>query len=159
MSLRTTFEMKEESQGLIEALLLPEDGTRQDALNAWLHSTRPAILEKFSAFLDQLIVDCDNGLRDGGISIDKLRRYDFSMAFEFRFIRGVEKVTTVIPTVAVSAANNDDDGFVDSSHGRSSNDDRSDSLNPTSDAQHAAMDNHSNQMNPNNDAYWSSRGK
>ena len=37
--------------------------------------------------------------------------------------------------------------------GRSSNDDRSDSMNPNNDASHYAMDNHSDQLNPNNDKY------
>lgn len=41
--------------------------------------------------------------------------------------------------------------------GRSSNDDRSDSMNPNSDAYQASTDNRSDQMNPNNDAYHSSR--
>ena len=36
--------------------------------------------------------------------------------------------------------------------GRSSNDDRSDSMNPNNEAYQAAMDNRSNQMNPNNPA-------
>lgn len=37
--------------------------------------------------------------------------------------------------------------------GRTSNDDRSDSMNPNNDAYDDSMDNHSNQLNPNNDAY------
>jgi hypothetical protein len=37
--------------------------------------------------------------------------------------------------------------------GRSSNDDRSDSMNPNNDAYNDAMDNHSDQLNPNNDEY------
>jgi hypothetical protein len=37
--------------------------------------------------------------------------------------------------------------------GRSSNDDRSDSMNPNNDADQDAMDNHSDQLNPNNDKY------
>lgn len=41
--------------------------------------------------------------------------------------------------------------------GRSSNDDRSDSMNPNNPAHHDGMDNHSNQLNSNNSAYWSSR--
>lgn len=41
--------------------------------------------------------------------------------------------------------------------GRSSNDDRSDSMNPNNDSYQASMDNRSDQMNPNNDAYGSSR--
>jgi hypothetical protein len=36
---------------------------------------------------------------------------------------------------------------------RSSNDDRSDSMNPNNDAYDDGMDNHSNQLNPNNDNY------
>jgi|tagenome__1003787_1003787.scaffolds.fasta_scaffold15782785_2 hypothetical protein len=36
---------------------------------------------------------------------------------------------------------------------RTPNDDRSDSMNPNSDAYSDSMDNHSNQLNPNNDAY------
>ncbi len=40
--------------------------------------------------------------------------------------------------------------------GRTSNDDRSDSMNPNNDAYHDSMDNHSNQLNPNNDAYQGS---
>ena len=36
---------------------------------------------------------------------------------------------------------------------RSSNDDRSDSMNPNNPAYQAAMDNHANQLNPNNDEY------
>lgn len=36
---------------------------------------------------------------------------------------------------------------------RTSNDDRSDSMNPNNDAYELSMDNHSNQLNPNNDAY------
>jgi hypothetical protein len=39
---------------------------------------------------------------------------------------------------------------------RTSNDDRSDSMNPNNDAYHDSMDNHSNQLNPNNDAYQGS---
>ncbi len=49
----------------------------------------------------------------------------------------------------------DDDWDYDG--GRSSNDDRSDSMNPNNDSYQASMDNHSNQMNPNNGAYGSSR--
>jgi hypothetical protein len=36
---------------------------------------------------------------------------------------------------------------------KSSNDDRSDSLNPNNDANQDSMDNHSNQLNPNHDEY------
>lgn len=39
---------------------------------------------------------------------------------------------------------------------RTSNDDRSDSMNPNNDAYGDSMDNHSNQLNPNNDAYQGS---
>ncbi len=53
----------------------------------------------------------------------------------------------------------DDEGGWDDAGGRSSNHDRSDSMNPNNDAYDAAMDNHANQMNPNNDAYHSSRGR
>ena len=42
---------------------------------------------------------------------------------------------------------------------RSSNDQRSDVLNPTSGDSKAAADNRSNQMNPNNPAHKSSKGK
>jgi len=35
----------------------------------------------------------------------------------------------------------------------SSNDDRSDSMNPNNDAYQDSMDNHSDQLNPNNDEY------
>lgn len=42
---------------------------------------------------------------------------------------------------------------------RTSNDDRSDSLNPNNEAYQDSMDNHSNQLNPNNDAYQGSDGK
>jgi hypothetical protein len=37
--------------------------------------------------------------------------------------------------------------------GRTSNDDRSDSLNPNNDAYSDSMDNHANQLNPNNEEY------
>jgi hypothetical protein len=37
--------------------------------------------------------------------------------------------------------------------GHSSNDDRSNSMNPNNDAYDAAMDNHADQLNPNNDKY------
>lgn len=43
--------------------------------------------------------------------------------------------------------------------GRSSNDQRSDVNNPTSEECKADADNRSNQMNPNNPSYRSSRGK
>jgi hypothetical protein len=36
---------------------------------------------------------------------------------------------------------------------RTSNDDRSDSLNPNNDAYSDSLDNHSNQLNPNNPEY------
>jgi hypothetical protein len=42
--------------------------------------------------------------------------------------------------------------------GRTSNDDRSDSMNPNNDYYDDAMDNHSNQLNPNNDVYQTSNG-
>lgn len=51
----------------------------------------------------------------------------------------------------------EDDGS-DEGTGRSTNDDRSDSMNPNNDAHQAAMDNHANQLNPDHSAYWSSRG-
>jgi hypothetical protein len=41
---------------------------------------------------------------------------------------------------------------------RTSNDDRSDSMNPNNDSYDDAMDNHSNQLNTNNDAYQGSNG-
>jgi hypothetical protein len=53
---------------------------------------------------------------------------------------------------------NDEEGDY-SEGGRSSNDDRSDSMNPNNEDYQASMDNHSDQMNPNNEAYWSSRGR
>jgi hypothetical protein len=37
--------------------------------------------------------------------------------------------------------------------GRSSNDDRSDSMNPNNDAYWDSLDNHSDQLNPNNERY------
>jgi uncharacterized protein YukE len=37
--------------------------------------------------------------------------------------------------------------------GHSSNDDRSNSMNPNNDAFHDALDNHADQLNPNNDRY------
>jgi len=37
--------------------------------------------------------------------------------------------------------------------GRTSNDDRSDSMNPNNDAYDHAQDNHSDQLNPNNERY------
>lgn len=37
--------------------------------------------------------------------------------------------------------------------GRSSNDDRSDSMNPNNDSYQDSMDNRSDQLNPNNDKY------
>ncbi|WP_297311028.1 alpha-amylase [Neptuniibacter sp.] len=36
---------------------------------------------------------------------------------------------------------------------RTSNDDRSDSMNPNNDAYWASLDNHSNQLNPNHEEY------
>jgi len=41
---------------------------------------------------------------------------------------------------------------------RTSNDDRSDSMNPNNDAYWDSLDNHSNQLNPNNEAYQGSDG-
>ena len=55
------------------------------------------------------------------------------------------------------SASDDEDYDDDDDDGRSANDDRSDSMNPNSDAYQASMDNRSDQMNPNNDAYYSSR--
>ena len=40
--------------------------------------------------------------------------------------------------------------------GRTPNDDRSDSLNPNSDAYSSSQDNRSNQLNPNNERYQGS---
>ena len=39
---------------------------------------------------------------------------------------------------------------------RTTNDDRSDSMNPNNDAYDASMDNHANQLNPNTDTYQES---
>ena len=58
---------------------------------------------------------------------------------------------------AKSVAGDEDWGYDDGDSGRSANDDRSDSMNPTNDAYQDSMDNRSDQMNPNNDAYHSSR--
>ena len=41
---------------------------------------------------------------------------------------------------------------------RTSNDDRSDSMNPNNDAYWDSLDNHANQLNPNNDAYHGAEG-
>ena len=43
--------------------------------------------------------------------------------------------------------------------GRTSNDQRSDAKNPTSQEYKNSMDNHSNQLNPNNEAYNDSENK
>ena len=59
---------------------------------------------------------------------------------------------------ALSEPSDNDDWDEPEDGGRSPNDDRSDSMNPNSDAHQAAMDNHANQMNPNNPAHGSSRG-
>jgi hypothetical protein len=42
---------------------------------------------------------------------------------------------------------------------RTSNDDRSDSMNPNNDAYWDSLDNHSDQLNPNNDAYQGSHNE
>lgn len=59
----------------------------------------------------------------------------------------------------LSGSANEDGDDDNADGGRSSNDDRSDSMNPNNDSYQASMDNRSDQMNPNNDAYWSSRGR
>ena len=41
---------------------------------------------------------------------------------------------------------------------RTSNDDRSDSMNPNNDTYWDSLDNHANQLNPNNDAYQGAEG-
>lgn len=43
--------------------------------------------------------------------------------------------------------------FLEKKMSRSSNDDRSDSMNPNNDAYDASEDNRSDQLNPNNDEY------
>ena len=61
-----------------------------------------------------------------------------------------------VPEPRLSSGDDDWD-YGDIDGGRSSNDDRSDSMNPNNDSYQASMDNRSDQMNPNNDAYGSSR--
>ena len=56
-----------------------------------------------------------------------------------------------------SPSGGSDDWDDDGEGGHSSNDDRSDSMNPNNPAHQAAMDNRNDQMNPNNPAYHSSR--
>jgi hypothetical protein len=58
-----------------------------------------------------------------------------------------------VPKQKASAGDGDDWDYGDEDGGRSSNDDRSDSMNPNNDSYQASADNRSDQMNPNNDAY------
>ena len=51
-----------------------------------------------------------------------------------------------------------DDNYMEHKMGRTSNDDRSDSMNPNNDSYDDSQDNRSDQLNPNNDRYQGDEG-
>jgi len=71
----------------------------------------------------------------------------------------IKSIQNKLDVKMAPSVNNDDDDSDNYNEGHSSNDDRSNSMNPNNDSYDASMDNRSDQMNPNNDAYWSSRGR
>jgi hypothetical protein len=146
---------------LVNALIEPDVVKRKLEIESWLDSAVPILQAGLREQLRQYIHETINK----GVSERKARQYVFRLAMQFNLERASEReklqvLTSVAGTVAPLQQNTmHDDGDDDSRMDRSSNDDRSDSLNPNNDAYNAAMDNHANQLNPNNDAYWSSRGR
>ena len=165
----------------------PDATRRREALATWVKSATPeiqaAVEGELSAFVEWVTDGrwTEDGWRRGK---EKLRRIqnDYPLVMDIRIRRldprekyaghlpdrvgyrppppaGIPAKGTSARPAAASNAPDDggDDGGEDG--GRSPNDDRSDSMNPNSDAYQASADNRSDQMNPNNDTYWSSRGR
>jgi hypothetical protein len=165
----------------------PDAAKRRDMLQAWVKSAMPkvqaAVENELTTFVEWV---CEGRWTEDGWKRgeEKLRRIqnDYTLVMDIRLRRlgsgekyagqlpdriehqplpPIGTPTRGAPTRPAMANSTPDDGGDDGydNGGRSSNDDRSDSMNPNNDAYQAAMDNHGNQMNPNNDAYWSSRGR
>ncbi len=154
----------------------PDHKKRKKALDKWVRKTTPAVQKAVNKEL-QSVVDfvmegrwTDEGWKAGE---EKLRRiqpnYHLVMDIKLRSLGGRElkSYKGELPTSAFKKEEKpqskqskvEDDGDDYEEGGRSSNDDRSDSMNPNNDAYQASMDNRSDQMNLNNEAYWSSRGR
>ena len=111
----------------------------------------------------EIIVNLGSMLTDCAHSRDKFKvecphcSYKFPLGFvsEYKKIEEAAEVTSTQATDDASGA-----GFeLGRSHSpTTSNDQRSNSMNPNNPSFQAANDNRSNQMNPNNSAYRSSRG-
>jgi len=164
-----------EGDSFYTAFYEPDHKKRKKALEKWVRKTTPAVQKAVAEEL-QSVVDfvmngrwTDEGWKRGE---EKLRRiqpdYHLIMDIKLRSLWGRERKNYKgkLPASALKKEEkpqskqsrvDDDDDYEDG--GRSSNDDRSDSMNPNNDAYQASMDNRSDQMNPNNDAYWSSRGR
>jgi hypothetical protein len=122
--------------------------------------------EKFSYYADRgKALGLEFTIRSDGrpwTVVEKLSPEVRARTIEVRWRAFPEKRPAARPAPqpsASSSGNGDDYDDAEADHGRSANDDRSDSMNPNNDAYQASMDNRSDQMNPNNDAYWSSRGR
>ncbi len=166
----------------------PDPVKRRAALDEWIKIATPAIQaavsDELKAFVEWVTQNrwSEAGWKAGNEKLHRIQNdYPLVMDIKCRKLAAGEQYKGELPkpvyykpapavtapviqdTNRVSPAGRrpedygDDDDYDDG--GRSSNDDRSDSMNPNNDAHQAAMDNHSNQMNPNNDAYWSSRGR
>ena len=97
---------------------------------------------------------CGNGVSIGYVSEpyeDTVQRQDDDVAVSGRRSSRSE------PNNRLGSARGGGSGARDL--GRSSNDSRSNSLNPNNSAHRSASNNRSNQMNPNNPSFRSSRGK
>jgi hypothetical protein len=158
---------------------------RRAAFNEWIKSATPAfqaaIGEELKAFVEWVTENRwnDVGWKEGNEKLHRIQNdYPLVMDIKLRKLARGEEYLGKLPDpvvykpdlkIVTSGKNSDraipagnrsedyDDDY--DAMGSSSNDDRSDSMNPNNDDYQASIDNHSDQMNPNNDAYWSSRGR
>jgi hypothetical protein len=165
-----------EGDSLYAAFFEPESQKRLAALDAWIEATTPvlqaAVAEELKSLVEFLTKDrqTEEGWKIGEAKLRRLQgNYHLIMDIGLHPLNPREAYEGELPAPAVqrpaaSIANRpgyseEGDNYGDHSHGgRTSNDDRSDSLNPNNPAHDAAIDNRSNQMNPNNPSYDSSKG-
>ena len=165
----------------------PDAAKRREALQACAKTATPriqaAVEDELKVFVEWVCEGrwTEDGWKEGEEKLHRIQNdYPLVMDIRLRKLDSREKYAGQLPdrveyqpppstsaTIgeaptkpAVANSTPDDSGDDDCGDGgRSSNDDRSDSMNPNTDDYQASMDNRSDQMNPNNDAYWSSRGR
>ena len=145
---------------LLAALSEPDGQKRKTLIKRWKDESLTTIQASLPGQLDEIVQTLTEvaDKPEGWKPSDKWRQVSYNLSMNLYLQSTGRELSQVSSQVGEPETESASSGFIGGvKPGPSSNDQRSDTLNPNNPAHSAAADNRSNQMNPNNSAYGSSR--